>query len=48
MDAYVMTGRHEELRAEVRSFAEEKIAPRIADMEASRAVEFELARLIAR
>ncbi|MEB8342417.1 acyl-CoA dehydrogenase family protein [Streptomyces endophyticus] len=48
MDAYVMTERHEELRAEVRSFAEEKIAPRVADMEASRAVEFELARLIAR
>ncbi|MFB7754704.1 acyl-CoA dehydrogenase family protein, partial [Streptomyces sp. NPDC056121] len=48
MDGYFMTERHEILRAEVRAFAEAKVAPRIADMEASRAVEHELSRLIAK
>ncbi|MFF2503820.1 acyl-CoA dehydrogenase family protein [Streptomyces sp. NPDC058067] len=48
MDGYFMTDRHEILRAEVRAFAEAKVAPRIADMEASRDVEHELSRLIAK
>lgn len=48
MDGYFMTERHEILRGEVRAFAEAKVAPRTADMEASRAVEHELSRLIAK
>ncbi|MFF3908531.1 acyl-CoA dehydrogenase family protein [Streptomyces sp. NPDC001848] len=39
---------HEDLRHRVREFAEREIRPRIPEMEATRAVEHELARLIAR
>ncbi|MEU5239778.1 acyl-CoA dehydrogenase family protein [Streptomyces lydicus] len=40
--------RHHQLRAEVRAFAESKVAPRVEDMERTRAVEIELATAIAR
>ncbi|MFI7095433.1 acyl-CoA dehydrogenase family protein [Streptomyces lydicus] len=40
--------RHHQLRAEVRAFAESKVAPRVADMEHTKAVETELATAIAR
>jgi alkylation response protein AidB-like acyl-CoA dehydrogenase len=42
-----MTRHHHRLREEVRAFAESEIAPRVADMEKSRAVEVALARSIA-
>lgn len=46
-DGYFMTRRHNLLREAVRIFAESEVAPRIAAMEASRSVEFELSRMIA-
>lgn len=42
------TKHHDQLREKVRDFAETVVAPRIADMESSRSVEFELASEIAR
>jgi alkylation response protein AidB-like acyl-CoA dehydrogenase len=48
MVGYFTTERHESLRQEVRAFAEAEVRPRIADMEASRSVQYELSRLIAR
>jgi acyl-CoA dehydrogenase len=48
MTSYFTTVQHEELRARVRDFAEDKVAPRVADMEESRSVHVEMSRLIAR
>src|SRR5262249_37616010 len=48
MDGYFTTKRHERLRDEVRAFAESTVRPLIPDMEASRAVQYDLSRLIAR
>lgn len=48
MDGYFTTERHERLREEVRTFAEAEVRPRIAEMEASKAVQHGLSRLIAR
>jgi acyl-CoA dehydrogenase len=48
MDGYFTTERHKRLREQVRAFAEEEVCPRIPDMEASRSVQYELSRLIAR
>ncbi|GAA1213792.1 acyl-CoA dehydrogenase family protein [Streptomyces rhizosphaericus] len=45
-DAY-LEERHHQLRAQVRAFAELKVAPRVADMEHTGAVETELATAIA-
>jgi alkylation response protein AidB-like acyl-CoA dehydrogenase len=45
--SYFTTPQHERLRAQVRDFAESKVAPRVAEMEESRAVHVELSRLIA-
>ncbi|MGW3930865.1 acyl-CoA dehydrogenase family protein [Streptomyces microflavus] len=45
-DAY-LEERHHQLRAQVRDFAESKVAPRVADMERTGAVETELAAAIA-
>lgn len=42
------TERHERLRKEVRVFAENEVLPRVPRMEASRSVDHELSRLIAR
>ncbi|WP_433559860.1 acyl-CoA dehydrogenase family protein [Pseudonocardia xinjiangensis] len=42
------TKRHDQLREKVRAFAESVVEPRVAGMEASRSVEVELAREIAR
>ncbi|MFC4144834.1 acyl-CoA dehydrogenase family protein [Micromonospora mangrovi] len=47
MDSYFATKRHEGLRQEVRTFAEEQVRPRIPEMESSRSVQYELSRLIA-
>lgn len=44
---YFTTTHHERLREQVRSFAETKVQPLVAEMEASRSVHFELSRLIA-
>ena len=48
MAGYFTTERHERLRKEVRVFAEAEVLPRIPKMEATRTVEHELTRLIAR
>jgi alkylation response protein AidB-like acyl-CoA dehydrogenase len=48
MDSYFTTKRHELLREQVRAFAEAEVRPRIPEMEASRSVQHELSRLIAR
>ncbi|WP_346536711.1 acyl-CoA dehydrogenase family protein [Micromonospora sp. DPT] len=48
MESYFATKRHERLRDEVRRFAEAEVRPRIPEMEASRSVQHELSRLIAR
>jgi alkylation response protein AidB-like acyl-CoA dehydrogenase len=48
MDGYFTTKRHQRLRMEVRTFAETTVSPRIPVMEASKAVQHELSRLIAR
>lgn len=45
--SYFTTPQHERLRDQVRNFAEVKVAPRVADMEAAKAVHVELSRLIA-
>ncbi|MFI1400764.1 acyl-CoA dehydrogenase family protein [Streptomyces sp. NPDC020681] len=42
-----LTPQHEELRQQVRAFAESEVAPRVAQMEKDRAVEQELASMIA-
>lgn len=47
MTRYFTTAHHERLRQQVRDFAETKVQPLVADMEASRSVQFELSRLIA-
>jgi acyl-CoA dehydrogenase len=47
MDGYFSTERHRRLRQEVRAFAESTVRPRIPEMEASRAVQGDLSRLIA-
>jgi acyl-CoA dehydrogenase len=47
MTSYFTTPEHERLRVEVRDFAEAKVAPRVTEMEQSRAVHVELSRLIA-
>jgi alkylation response protein AidB-like acyl-CoA dehydrogenase len=48
MAGYFTTERHEQLRDEVRAFAESEVRPRIPEMEASRAVHYDLSRQIAR
>ncbi|MER6066972.1 acyl-CoA dehydrogenase family protein [Streptomyces sp. NPDC001792] len=48
MERYFTSRWHEDLRHRVREFAEYKVRPRIAEMEASRKVAHELSRLIAR
>ncbi|MFI7015762.1 acyl-CoA dehydrogenase family protein [Streptomyces sp. NPDC050164] len=48
MERYFTSRWHEDLRLRVREFAERKVRPRIAEMEASRGVAHELSRLIAR
>jgi acyl-CoA dehydrogenase len=48
MDTYFVTKRHKRLREEVRAFAESEVRPRIPQMEASKSVQYELSRLIAR
>jgi alkylation response protein AidB-like acyl-CoA dehydrogenase len=45
--AYVADGQHASLRAEVRRFAEERVRPRVAEMERGRGVDGELSREIA-
>jgi alkylation response protein AidB-like acyl-CoA dehydrogenase len=45
--SYFTTTQHDRLRALVRDFAESKVAPRVAEMEESKAVHVELSRLIA-
>lgn len=45
--SYFTTTQHDRLRAQVRDFAESKVAPRVAEMEESKAVHVELSRLIA-
>ena len=44
---YFTTPQHERLRDQVRDFAETKVAPRVADMEAAKSVHVEMSRLIA-
>ncbi|WP_406427785.1 acyl-CoA dehydrogenase family protein [Streptomyces sp. NBC_01589] len=48
MQRYFTKRWHEDLRQRVREFAEREIRPRIAEMEATRAVAHEVSRLIAR
>lgn len=48
MVGYFTQKRHERLREEVQAFAETEVRPRIPEMEASRTVQHELSRLIAR
>lgn len=48
MNGYFSTEQHERLRQQVREFAETQVRPRIPEMEASRTVQHELSRLIAR
>jgi acyl-CoA dehydrogenase len=48
MDGYFTTERHQRLRHEVRTFAEDVVRPRIPQMEASKEVQHDLSRLIAR
>jgi alkylation response protein AidB-like acyl-CoA dehydrogenase len=48
MNGSFTTKRHQRLRNEVRAFAETSVRPLIPKMEASRAVQYELSRLIAR
>ncbi|MBE9373216.1 acyl-CoA dehydrogenase family protein [Saccharopolyspora sp. HNM0983] len=47
-DGYFLTLAHHRLREQVRHFAESRIGPHVAEMECSRQVEQDLARLIAR
>jgi alkylation response protein AidB-like acyl-CoA dehydrogenase len=48
VDGYFLTERHQQLRREVRAFANEEVRPRVERMEASREVDHELSRSIAR
>ncbi len=48
MDGYFLTERHKRLREEVRAYAEREVRPRVAGMEESRSVQYELSRDIAR
>jgi alkylation response protein AidB-like acyl-CoA dehydrogenase len=48
MDGYFATERHERLRDSVRAFAEEEIRPLVPEMEASRSVQHDLSRRIAK
>lgn len=48
MADYFTTERHEYLRKQVQVFAEAEVQPRVRAMEASKSVEYELSRLIAR
>lgn len=48
MERYFTSGWHEDMQHRVREFAERDVRPRIAEMEASRAVAHGLSRLIAR
>jgi alkylation response protein AidB-like acyl-CoA dehydrogenase len=48
VDAYFMTEHQERLRKEVRAFAETEVRLRVAEMEASRTVQHDLSRMIAR
>ncbi|ANW17207.1 acyl-CoA dehydrogenase family protein [Streptomyces clavuligerus] len=48
MDGYFTNRLHDQLRRDVRDFAEREVRPRIAAMEASRSAHRELSRLIAR
>jgi alkylation response protein AidB-like acyl-CoA dehydrogenase len=48
MDGYFTTERHQRLRKAVRAFAESTVRPRIPEMEALKAVQHDLSRLIAR
>ncbi|MFD0557641.1 alkylation response protein AidB-like acyl-CoA dehydrogenase [Stackebrandtia endophytica] len=48
MDGYFNTAKHEQLRNQVREFAETEVRGRVAEMEESRTVHHELSRLIAR
>ncbi|RWQ63903.1 acyl-CoA dehydrogenase family protein [Mesorhizobium sp.] len=48
MDSYFATERHDQIRDRARAFAEAEIRPRIPAMEASRSVDHDLSRLIAR
>ncbi|WP_329792512.1 acyl-CoA dehydrogenase family protein [Lentzea sp. DG1S-22] len=48
LTSYFTTPEHETLRSRVRKFADAEVAPRVADMEASRSIHHELSRLIAR
>jgi alkylation response protein AidB-like acyl-CoA dehydrogenase len=48
MDRYFTDQRHEELRAQVREFAEREVTPRIPEMETSQVVDVGLSREIAR
>ncbi|SDJ37257.1 acyl-CoA dehydrogenase family protein [Streptomyces indicus] len=48
MSDWFTSARHEQLREEVRGFAEREIRPKIAEMESARTVEHGLSRLIAR
>jgi len=45
---YFTTEHHERLRQEVRAFAVREVQPRVAQMEASKSVQYELSRYIAR
>jgi len=48
MDGYFTTERHERLRDAIRAFAEEEIRPLVPEMEASRSVQHDLSRRIAK
>lgn len=48
MDSYFATERHLQIRDQARTFAEADIRPRTSAMEASRSVDHDLSRLIAR
>lgn len=48
LSAHFEDHRHRELRHRVREFAEREVRPAVPDMEATRAVSYELSRLIAR
>ncbi|GAA3390741.1 acyl-CoA dehydrogenase family protein [Cryptosporangium minutisporangium] len=48
MDGYFTTERHDRIRQEVRTFAEQEVRPRVPEMEDDRGVAHELSRLIAR
>ncbi|MEU3269846.1 acyl-CoA dehydrogenase family protein [Saccharomonospora sp. NPDC006951] len=47
VDGYFTSMAHEQLRAEVRSFAETEVSPLVADMESAKAIHYVLSRRIA-